>query len=159
MHGFATGLFKALPIILIFVSIKIVLGNTEEKSNDYLSTMKFILWVSPLFNLLALAPINRQTILINLLIIAETVGLFFIVYSICGKLEIKADFKKGLVPFCVIMVCMGIFIGLALLSKGSKGGCGHAACQENGPFLCYGKNNTCPNTTGCCYDLYCDECD
>ena len=37
--------------------------------------------------------------------------------------------------------------------------CNHQSCKENGPFPCYGKNNTCPNFTYCYQDMYCDECD
>lgn len=42
-------------------------------------------------------------------------------------------------------------------SSSSK--CSHQSCKENGPFPCYGKNNTCPNYTYCYQDMYCDECD
>lgn len=37
--------------------------------------------------------------------------------------------------------------------------CGHDSCATNGPFYCMGKNNTCPNTTSCAYDMYCSSCD
>ena len=44
-------------------------------------------------------------------------------------------------------------------ASGSSAKCSHASCAENGPFYCMGKNDTCPNQTGCAYDLYCDSCD
>lgn len=44
-------------------------------------------------------------------------------------------------------------------SSSSNTDCGHASCKTNGPFYCMGKNDTCPNKTGCAYDYYCDSCD
>ncbi|MBE6667664.1 MAG: hypothetical protein E7607_05100 [Ruminococcaceae bacterium] len=48
-------------------------------------------------------------------------------------------------------------------SSGSSGSsstsCGHPSCAEYGPFPCYGKNNTCTNTTSCYQDMYCNSCD
>ena len=44
-------------------------------------------------------------------------------------------------------------------SPNSNTKCNHTSCKENGPFPCYGKNNTCPNYTYCYKDMYCDECD
>ena len=44
-------------------------------------------------------------------------------------------------------------------NKNYGSSCGHASCKTNGPFYCIGKNDTCPNKTGCAYDFYCDQCD
>ena len=41
----------------------------------------------------------------------------------------------------------------------SSNKCTHQSCKENGPFPCFGKNNTCTNFTYCYQDMYCDECD
>lgn len=60
----------------------------------------------------------------------------------------------------LILIVALIFTSfLGLLPSNSSQTCDHPACKENGPFPCYGKNNTCPNYTNCYQDLYCDECD
>ena len=56
----------------------------------------------------------------------------------------------------VILICV---ISTILPSNNNSSSCGHPACEENGPFPCYGKNNTCPNYTDCYQDLYCNQCD
>lgn len=62
--------------------------------------------------------------------------------------------------FAVLSWGVPAIYGLISSSDGSSsGGCGHAACEENGPFPCMGKGNTCTNTTSCSYDLYCSSCD
>ena len=40
----------------------------------------------------------------------------------------------------------------------SRPSCGHESCLEEGPFLCMGMNNTCPNTTSCAQVFYCNTC-
>lgn len=56
-----------------------------------------------------------------------------------------------------LAVCVAVFA--LILSKPADSSCGHPDCEKYGPFPCYGKNNTCGNTTDCCYDLYCDQCE
>ena len=64
-------------------------------------------------------------------------------------------FYSIIISFLVI-----IFIAFNPFKTGNNTtSCSHASCKENGPFHCYGKNNTCPNYTYCYKDLYCDECD
>ena len=66
-------------------------------------------------------------------------------------------FYSKVITICLI-VAIG-FTGLTTISNSGSSSCGHPSCKENGPFPCYGKNNTCPNYTYCYKDLYCNQCD
>ena len=68
---------------------------------------------------------------------------------------------KGKHILAIIAVFVLLFGIISACGGGgsSAGACGHASCQENGPFYCMGKNNTCNNRTYCAYDYYCDSCD
>ena len=59
----------------------------------------------------------------------------------------------------ILIVSLILMSLISLIPNNSSQACDHPACKENGPFPCYGKNNTCPNYTNCYQDLYCDECD
>ncbi|MBE6635052.1 MAG: hypothetical protein E7617_02460 [Ruminococcaceae bacterium] len=65
----------------------------------------------------------------------------------------------AIIILIVTLLLVLIFPSIDFKSAFGPSGCGHPGCEENGPFPCYGKNNTCPNTTDCYQDLYCDECD
>ena len=75
-----------------------------------------------------------------------------------GKsIEINKIIKAGI----IVIICVALFFAVSAKSIDTSFSkdCGHESCKENGPFPCYGKNNTCTNTTNCYKDLYCDECD
>ena len=86
---------------------------------------------------------------------------WFIVYLGIKQEEFtKINFVKLIVA--VLIVAVANFALTSVLkgtNSSSSNGCGHPECKENGPFPCYGKNNTCTNKTYCYQDMYCDECD
>ncbi len=59
----------------------------------------------------------------------------------------------------IVKIAIPIIIVIALIIAFSNKGCGHPDCKKYGPFPCYGKDNTCTNTTDCYLDMYCDKCD
>ena len=68
------------------------------------------------------------------------------------------------ITLTIVILVVALLLVILFSSVGydlnfDSSGCGHPACEENGPFPCYGKNNTCPNFTDCYQDLYCDLCD
>lgn len=76
----------------------------------------------------------------------------------------SAALKKWRLYALIAAVIMVVIYGCIFMivnndSPNDTAGCGHESCAENGPFPCYGKNNTCTNTTNCYQDLYCDKCD
>lgn len=87
---------------------------------------------------------------------------WFIVYFSIKKEEFTSiNITKIIIA--VLVVAVAYFALTGILGKNnvfdSSTSCNHPECKENGPFPCYGKNNTCTNTTNCYQDLYCDECE
>ena len=79
------------------------------------------------------------------------------------SLSAKTQRNKTVTKIVSIVLVIALVIGCIFIVKSCVGdnssSCGHPSCKENGPFPCYGKNNTCPNHTNCYLDLYCDKCD
>lgn len=89
-------------------------------------------------------------------IISPTI-LISIIGSKCGE---KKLYPKTFIIYLIIALVVVVLISLLVNPiDPSQQSCGHPGCEENGPFPCYGKNNTCPNYTDCYKDLYCDQCD
>ena len=87
---------------------------------------------------------------------------WFVVYFNIEKKDITSiNITKLIVT--LLIVAISYFALSGILGQNQKLGdstrCNHPECKENGPFPCYGKNNTCPNKTYCYQDLYCDYCD
>lgn len=73
--------------------------------------------------------------------------------------SLKKGLKIGLLGGAGCLIFAIVLAVLLNSNSPSKYTCGHDSCKENGPFPCYGKNNTCPNYTYCYKDPYCDQCD
>lgn len=73
-----------------------------------------------------------------------------------GNRHILGKFLMIALVFSIAVTLVSLRISTA---KDTVEKCSHPACAEEGPFPCYGKNNTCPNYTYCYQDRYCDECE
>lgn len=62
---------------------------------------------------------------------------------------------------CIMIALSAYWIWMVLPSPSSKGPWYSTNVKKdgNGPYHCYGKNDTCPNYTYNYMDLYCDKCD
>lgn len=94
--------------------------------------------------------------LLRYTIIIVAVGLVVVFKLTEGE---KAHVRKKALICAAVIIGIICAIAMVLPSPDTQVRCGHPECEVNGPFHCYGKNNTCPNYTYCYKDIYCDECE
>ena len=146
------------------ISCSSLFKQKTSESNDF--NQSEIITLENKYNLIALVSfLIFSGLSIGISLLSSVVGSIFIAVSSIGLLIIviwtsisnyKTPIKKmvcGVLIIALILCCVGF------LPRNTSHSCGHPACEENGPFPCYGKNNTCKNSTNCYKDLYCDECD
>ena len=80
-----------------------------------------------------------------------------------GKSKLPSETQKkfyiaAIIVAIIILIVITIFSFTFGGTNNSTPSCNHESCAENGPFPCYGKNNTCPNTTPCYLIPYCSSC-
>ena len=163
----ATGLLAgilALQAIAFFFIFKAFI--------DSLDTLEFALdepavastkekWIVALSVVLFPFIVNRVSSISKAFLFGSTVVLaifLIIVYKVTEQENAKIR-KTALIITAIIVILICIVSTILPQNTQSNNGCGHPSCEENGPFPCYGKNNTCPNYTYCYKDLYCDKCD
>lgn len=150
---------NTIAFVFIFKALVDLIENSSFSSNISAVTTKEK-WIITLSIILFPFIINRISSVSKVLLLCITfvVALFLVIVYKATENEQTKVRKIALIITAVIVLLICI-VSMILPSNNSSGSCGHPECEENGPFPCYGKNNTCPNYTDCYQDLYCDQCD
>lgn len=154
-----SAVLNTIAFIYIFKPLIDSIENLSTTSNKKSITTKEK-WIVVLSIILFPLIINRISSISKVLLLCTTfvVAIFLVIaYKATEKENTKV--RKNALIITAIIVILICIISTILPSNNNSSSCGHPACEENGPFPCYGKNNTCPNYTDCYKDLYCDECD
>lgn len=143
---------------LIFGSLIPMIQTPEKETEPLSKTKKIIIALTiVLFPILVylLSSVEKIWLLAASVILVIAIPIAF-------AMTVDSTRKtKGVAVICTVVSVIALCFIVNFTMNGSSGSntCGHPACAENGPFPCYGKNNTCPNFTYCYQDMYCDECD
>ena len=163
--------FLSIGLLLeVILFVAILLGTINKLDKKYIKIASVIyalgniaIMILPLIqsteNLTAVSPLLIFTNALEDITIMIAILSSNIIHNEDGK---KIAVKKIIMTVITVLVCIALFLALSskYTSKDTNTPmCGHQSCAENGPFPCYGKNNTCPNKTYCAYDPYCDSCD
>lgn len=173
IKGLFTG-SDSFPFSLIFSFILLIVfwfSTTKESSPK---TIKYAALVYGLGNLVlsviklaSFGPPNLANYISLLSVLLFDIAIaisFFFASTNVNATPVEIPKKKLVTLLIIVVVGVLIFLLVTLLPlsasfSSSVPSCGHDSCKENGPFPCYGKNNTCPNYTDCAFDFYCDSCE
>lgn len=150
---------NSIAFALIFKNLIALIKNTnaiEQKAESISNREKWIVALSILLLPLIVNIVSGKVWLrwTVILVLAALVVVFKLTDAE------KASVRKKVLIYTAIIVTILCVVSMLMPKNNNNGvSCGHPSCEENGPFPCYGKNNTCKNTTNCYKDLYCDECD
>ena len=155
-----------LPTIIEFVAYWTIItalityGNKYNDVSEENQSLDFKKQVCILLALIAFPILIYFLSSINKVILLATITCVSILIPFIFKwFAIENKSTRFIAAILIIVLVFGMCMILSNKNDNTGNRCNHPVCKENGPFYCMGKNNTCPNKTYCCYDLYCDSCD